>query len=35
MLYEVITGQRYLVDRLMIGILCDGHVLIEGVPGLV
>jgi len=31
---QVILGQRYLVDRLMIGILCDGHVLIEGVPGL-
>jgi len=31
---RVIIGQRYLVDRLLIGILCDGHVLIEGVPGL-
>ena len=31
---QVIVGQRYLVDRLMIGLLCDGHVLIEGVPGL-
>jgi MoxR-like ATPase len=31
---RVILGQRYLVDRLLIGILCDGHVLIEGVPGL-
>jgi MoxR-like ATPase len=31
---SVILGQRYLVDRLLIGILCDGHVLIEGVPGL-
>ncbi len=31
---QVIVGQRYLIDRLMIGILCDGHVLIEGVPGL-
>jgi MoxR-like ATPase len=31
---SVIVGQRYLVDRLLIGILCDGHVLIEGVPGL-
>jgi len=30
----VIVGQRYMVDRLLIGILCDGHVLIEGVPGL-
>jgi MoxR-like ATPase len=31
---RVIIGQRYLIDRLLIGILCDGHVLIEGVPGL-
>ena len=31
---QVILGQRYLVDRLLIGILSDGHVLIEGVPGL-
>jgi MoxR-like ATPase len=31
---RVIVGQRYLIDRLLIGILCDGHVLIEGVPGL-
>jgi MoxR-like ATPase len=30
----VIVGQRYLIDRLFIGLLCDGHVLIEGVPGL-
>ena len=31
---RVIVGQRYLIDRLLIGILCNGHVLIEGVPGL-
>jgi MoxR-like ATPase len=31
---RVIVGQKYLIDRLMIGLLCDGHVLIEGVPGL-
>jgi len=31
---RVVTGQRYLVDRLLIGILADGHVLLEGVPGL-
>jgi MoxR-like ATPase len=30
----VIVGQRYLIDRLLIGLSCDGHVLIEGVPGL-
>jgi MoxR-like ATPase len=31
---RVIVGQRYLIDRLLVGLLCDGHVLIEGVPGL-
>lgn len=31
---RVIVGQDYLVNRLMIALLCDGHVLIEGVPGL-
>ncbi len=31
---KVLVGQRYLVERLMVGILANGHVLIEGVPGL-
>jgi MoxR-like ATPase len=31
---HVIVGQRYLIDRLLIALLCDGHILIEGVPGL-
>jgi MoxR-like ATPase len=31
---KVIVGQQYLVERLMIAILADGHILIEGVPGL-
>ena len=31
---RVIVGQGYLVDRLLIALLCDGHILIEGVPGL-
>ncbi len=30
----VIVGQKYLVERLLIGILSNGHILIEGVPGL-
>src|SRR3989475_2106344 len=30
----VIVGQRYLVDRLLVGLLAGGHVLLEGVPGL-
>jgi len=31
---RVIVGQDHLIDRLLIGLLCDGHLLIEGVPGL-
>src|SRR5688572_32783373 len=30
---RVIVGQHRMVDLLMIGLLCDGHMLIEGVPG--
>jgi MoxR-like ATPase len=33
-LRRVIVGQRYLLDRMMIGLLADGHLLLEGVPGL-
>ena len=32
--HRVIVGQDMLIDRLLIGLLCDGHVLVEGVPGL-
>jgi len=31
---RVIVGQKYLINRLLICLLADGHVLIEGVPGL-
>ena len=31
---RVIIGQNYLVERLVIGLLANGHVLLEGVPGL-
>ena len=31
---KAIIGQRYLVERLLIGLLANGHVLLEGVPGL-
>src|SRR5262249_60280303 len=31
---KVLVGQRGLIDRLMVGLLTGGHVLIEGVPGL-
>lgn len=31
---KVIVGQKYLIERLLIGILSNGHVLLEGVPGL-
>jgi len=33
-LAEVLVGQRYMVERLLIGLLASGHVLLEGVPGL-
>ena len=33
-LEKVIVGQKYMIDRLLIGLLADGHVLLEGVPGL-
>ena len=31
---RVIVGQQVLLERLLIGLLADGHVLLEGVPGL-
>ncbi|MBV9008549.1 MAG: MoxR family ATPase [Verrucomicrobia bacterium] len=31
---HVVVGQKYLVDRLLLGLLANGHVLLEGVPGL-
>ncbi len=31
---KVIVGQRYMVERILIGLLAGGHVLLEGVPGL-
>ncbi len=31
---KVVIGQKYLVERLIVGLLADGHVLLEGVPGL-
>jgi MoxR-like ATPase len=33
-LNKVIVGQKYLCERLVIGLLANGHVLLEGVPGL-
>ena len=33
-LSKVIVGQRYMIERLLIGLLANGHVLLEGVPGL-
>ena len=33
-LERVIVGQRYMLERLLVGLLSNGHVLIEGVPGL-
>ena len=31
---RVIVGQHYMIERLLIGLLADGHVLMEGLPGL-
>jgi MoxR-like ATPase len=31
---KVIVGQEYMIDRMLIGLLCQGHLLLEGVPGL-
>ncbi len=31
---KVIVGQRSMIERVLIGLLCNGHVLLEGVPGL-
>ncbi len=31
---KVIVGQEYMIDRLLVGLLANGHVLLEGVPGL-
>ncbi|MEE1541545.1 MAG: AAA family ATPase, partial [Paludibacteraceae bacterium] len=31
---EIIVGQKHLVESLLIGLLADGHILLEGVPGL-
>ena len=31
---KVIVGQKYMVERLLIGLLGQGHILLEGVPGL-
>jgi MoxR-like ATPase len=31
---KVIVGQRYMLERILIGLLANGHILLEGVPGL-
>src|SRR5919106_1534608 len=31
---RVIVGQSYMVERILVGLLAGGHVLLEGVPGL-
>ncbi|MFC1601699.1 AAA family ATPase [Candidatus Sumerlaeota bacterium] len=31
---KVIVGQRTMIERLLVGLLCNGHILLEGVPGL-
>jgi MoxR-like ATPase len=31
---KVIVGQRYMIDRILMALIADGHILIEGIPGL-
>ncbi len=31
---QVIVGQKYMMQRLLLGLLADGHILLEGLPGL-
>ncbi|MBN1823446.1 MAG: MoxR family ATPase [Endomicrobiales bacterium] len=31
---NVIVGQNYIIERMLVGLLADGHILLEGVPGL-
>ena len=31
---KVIVGQQYMIKRILVGLLSDGHILLEGVPGL-
>ncbi len=33
-LHKAVIGQESLIEGLLIGLLCDGHILVEGVPGL-
>ncbi len=33
-MHKVIIGQKYMLERLLIGLLSNGHILLEGVPGL-
>ncbi|MBN1518010.1 MoxR family ATPase [Candidatus Sumerlaeota bacterium] len=33
-LHRVVIGQKQMIDRLLMGLLCNGHILLEGVPGL-
>ena len=31
---KIIVGQQYMIDRMLVGLLANGHILLEGVPGL-
>src|SRR6056297_1493171 len=33
-MHKVIVGQDQMINRLIMGLLCNGHILLEGVPGL-
>ena len=32
--HKVVVGQDYLINRLLVGLFTNGHILVEGVPGL-
>ena len=31
---KIIVGQEELIDSILIGLICEGHILVEGMPGL-
>jgi MoxR-like ATPase len=33
-MHKVIVGQKHMIERMLIGLLTNGHILLEGVPGL-
>ena len=31
---KIIVGQSYMIDRILMALIADGHILVEGIPGL-